>query len=583
MDGTIIPSTPDSVLNGSFTWIPLAAERLVLEGHELSATPVDDLAGTLVARLSAPEPRGIVVVGDFGCGKTALCEEISRRIGQRARHVPLRLLARRSSGAGSPPRPDGLAGRIAGWRDCLLELPPEEVLLLDGLDEVLQPGDTSVRRVFQSLVDLPGRRWLVTGRTESFRTDPGPASDDQVDTLLRRDLETFRVSGLERDALAGWLGGRADAFLEVCRSLDLRPTPILLEIALLAGDGDFSPVRLFERALQHLVGPEIGAWEDVAWEAFSARAAPGRLGALDRERLAHLPVRGRQSLLARDDDGILRFRHRSFFDYLLARTLSRLIEENQGGAPNAASGRTISEAMRVFLTGLVRPVAFPIRDGRVQIPSGNFVAGGGVAGDERPLRIAYLASPLLLDRTPVTDGDFAAFLRDRARWTPGAEIRTPGLAPFHDLLRHWRFSGPPVDGARPVFNLRAADAEAYAAWRGARLPTADEWEKAARGLNGWRYPWGEAFDSARANTAERGLDHPLPADALPPQNGSDLFALCGDVFEFTSTPYRGQTGWGRVVMGGSFAHSGDLARCGLRPSHRLSGHLKAGFRLAWDA
>jgi serine/threonine-protein kinase len=62
---------------------------------------------------------------------------------------------------------------------------------------------------------------------------------------------------------------------------------------------------------------------------------------------------------------------------------------------------------------------------------------------------------------------------------------------------------PAPDGAPelPVVRVPIAQARAYAVWKGKRLPTALEWERAARGLNGEKFPWGDEADSKRANVA----------------------------------------------------------------------------------
>ena len=91
-------------------------------------------------------------------------------------------------------------------------------------------------------------------------------------------------------------------------------------------------------------------------------------------------------------------------------------------------------------------------------------------------------------------------------------------------------------------------------------------------------PWGDRFDSARANTAEAGRERTSPVDTYPQ---GPLFGAIGDVFECTSSWYRDRDDRGRVVMGGSFAHT--ALRASLRLSHTLSGRLRLGLRLVREA
>src|SRR6185503_7478761 len=103
----------------------------------------------------------------------------------------------------------------------------------------------------------------------------------------------------------------------------------------------------------------------------------------------------------------------------------------------------------------------------------------------------------LIDRAPVTVGAYAAFIEaggyeDRSLWSrAGWAFRTRV-----DLTKP-RFWGEEEWAAylvptHPVVGVSAYEAEAYAAFSGGRLPTEIEWEKAARGTDGRRYPWGNA-------------------------------------------------------------------------------------------
>jgi formylglycine-generating enzyme required for sulfatase activity len=111
-----------------------------------------------------------------------------------------------------------------------------------------------------------------------------------------------------------------------------------------------------------------------------------------------------------------------------------------------------------------------------------------------------------------------------------------------------------------------------------RLPTEDEWERAARGDDTREFPWGDVFEARRANLAELGIGHALPVGSLP--LGASAFGLldmAGNVDEWTATefyPYPGappdvplieeQALDRHVRRGGSYRQCKDLARCARR-------------------
>ena len=187
-----------------------------------------------------------------------------------------------------------------------------------------------------------------------------------------------------------------------------------------------------------------------------------------------------------------------------------------------------------------------------------------------------------IDRHAVTNAQFAAFVVDTGWVTfaerplrpedyPGArpELLTPGSLVFDapagpvdlsDFANWWRYvpgtswrapNGPGSDLAgreqHPVVQVAFADAEAYATWRGARLPTEAEWEIAARGgLVGAAFCWGdEPYPDGRqlANTWQGefpwqnleldGYAGTSPVGSFPP-NGFGLFDMAGNVWEWTT-------------------------------------------------
>ena len=130
------------------------------------------------------------------------------------------------------------------------------------------------------------------------------------------------------------------------------------------------------------------------------------------------------------------------------------------------------------------------------VPAGEFLMGNPIGSDglpdEQPQRLVYTAS-FLIDRYEVTNDHYAQFVlatghRAPANSSPASTLWENNL-PIPDIDKH------------PVVNVSWEDAVAYCTWRGTRLPTEAEWEKAARGTDGRRYPWGNEWDLKKANSA----------------------------------------------------------------------------------
>ena len=137
-----------------------------------------------------------------------------------------------------------------------------------------------------------------------------------------------------------------------------------------------------------------------------------------------------------------------------------------------------------------------VPDDMVLVPAGEFLMGSpaGTDGlpDEQPQRGVYLSS-FLIDRYEVTNEAYAKFVKTTGHRIPENANPSSTLwidkAPMAGIERH------------PVVNVSWDDAVSYCRWMGKRLPTEAEWEKAARGTDERRYPWGNDWDITKANSA----------------------------------------------------------------------------------
>jgi serine/threonine-protein kinase len=153
----------------------------------------------------------------------------------------------------------------------------------------------------------------------------------------------------------------------------------------------------------------------------------------------------------------------------------------------------------------------------VLVPAGPFAMGP----DRRSVRL----DAFYIDRTPVTNQAFAAFLAVTGYRPEGRDAER--------FLQHVRGKVPPELEQHPVVNVSWEDARAYAGWAGKRLPTEAEWEKAARGTDGRKYPWGRAEPSASRANYGKDKGRTTPVGAYP-EGASPFGALdmAGNVWEW---------------------------------------------------
>ncbi len=221
----------------------------------------------------------------------------------------------------------------------------------------------------------------------------------------------------------------------------------------------------------------------------------------------------------------------------------------------------------------------------VPIPGGPFLRGAPDNDpegrpEEKPIR-EISVSAFYLDKNPVTVGQFRRYLD------------ATGLAPPPEFERY----NPTSRSAHPVVHVTWDEANAYAQWAGKRLPTEAEWEKAARGTDGRKFPWGSAApDASRAHFG--GQESTAPVGQRP--NGASPYGaldMAGNAFEWVSDwygrsyyeespdedPTGPESGKKKVLRGGSFVHDPFALRCACRgryaPDERRANH---SFRCAWS-
>ena len=226
------------------------------------------------------------------------------------------------------------------------------------------------------------------------------------------------------------------------------------------------------------------------------------------------------------------------------------------------------------------PVAMPGPIGWIERPAGIVRVGhdgDGFAFDcEGPRHDSLLVDHAIADRT-VTNGEWAAFIadggfREAAHWLADgwAWVKAEGIAaPLYWEERDGGWTRMGLDGRRaidpaaPVTHVSFFEADAYASWAGARLPTEFEWEAAA-----------QSQDPAGGNQ----MDDAGPVEPRPAAGGPAFF---GDVWEWTGSAYRPYPGF-RAAEGavgeynGKFMSGQFVLRGGSCATPR--GHARASYR-----
>ncbi|PIQ96701.1 MAG: hypothetical protein COV67_08145 [Nitrospinae bacterium CG11_big_fil_rev_8_21_14_0_20_56_8] len=186
--------------------------------------------------------------------------------------------------------------------------------------------------------------------------------------------------------------------------------------------------------------------------------------------------------------------------------------------------------------------------GMASIPAGEFIMGSNERwDDESPEYIAH-TNAYSIDIYEVTNEDYKKFV----------------TATGHELPYHWPEGEIPKGKEKhPVIYVNWFDARDYCEWAGKRLPTEEEWEKAARGENGYIYPWGNEWTVHKSNNPYKGSTGTEPAGSYPEgKSPYGLYDMSGNVWEWVDSYYLPHPGnmvpraeYGtdkRILKGGSW-------------------------------
>ena len=220
-------------------------------------------------------------------------------------------------------------------------------------------------------------------------------------------------------------------------------------------------------------------------------------------------------------------------------------------------------------------------DAFLPVPAGEFLYG-----ENKEKR--HISHHYWIGKYPVTNAQYARFINDRGyerrewwskagwQWLQGSERKQPA----------WWDDQEESNPIFPVVGVSWYEAEAYVNWLNSRagdlqlgeplptgyrlrLPTEEEWERAARGMDGCEYPWVGDFDFARANVAEEiGKGMGATAVCTYPQGISPAGAwdMSGNVWEWTCSLWSESDKW-PVLRGGSWSNDRRLARCASRDGY----------------
>lgn len=239
-----------------------------------------------------------------------------------------------------------------------------------------------------------------------------------------------------------------------------------------------------------------------------------------------------------------------------------------------------------------------------RVRGGEFRVGSKFHPREFARRQVVRVADFEMAHVPVTVSQYAAFLTsfdfsNERWWSKDGWAWLSNETDGWGRENRWQPDGWEAQrqrGYNPVVGVTVFEAEAYCAWlsaqknRKVRLPTEDEWERAARGEDERPFPWGDEFDPKLTNTNESGYHDTTPvADTPGDVSPYEILDMAGNVQEWTTSLYQPlpdeacPPGPLRVARGGSFNDTAFAARTSYRRAYPPGFFYPfLGFRLVVD-
>ena len=577
--------------------------------------------------LNDPKRKLLAVLGDYGIGKTSFCYKFACDMTGSA-YVPVVVELKTVMAEGWR---EVIQSEV---RSRAEDTTQSLVLILDGFDELslIFDKETVLKEIENlSKTTQEYKKVILTSRTQFFRSE-----EEEKKTLVRKEFhergprpmghprfERIYVSLFDDEQIRLYLNfclGKAasekfwnETVEKVFDVKDLARRPILIELivndldAVQNIEGKVTPGKVYltiterwqEReeqrlpqsiVLEHkekipknimLFMEELACWmltkEKARLHFNTLRDAINKYfdnETKERLRLSldNLDYQIRNcSFLSRYTQDYYAFAHRSFIEYFVARKISREIPKNR------AQEIRITDETALFVSELIDPSVYEkveppqgvkVPKDMVYVPPGQFIMGKG--GN---IRIASLKEGFFIDKYPVTNTRFCAFLNERGNQREGGKEWIDLEGSYVDERCRIRKDGDSfaVESGfedHPVIYVSWYGVSAYAQWAGKRLPAEDEWEKAARGINGRVYPWGNEFDEEKCNTDKSKIGHATPVKKY--QEGRSPYGclnIAGNVWEWTDSWYDEKKE--KVLRGGSWDSDRDGSRSDSRCADRF--------------